>query len=114
MPSATSKPVLKRDFANILGTREEHLKTVAEVFNPNRFGPETKKLNLIPGTAFDLQLGISLGLQCEEGSSTVFQHGPTGISYHITTLYNVLDPPEPQQEPPLDPRWYDTISESDT
>lgn len=60
MPSATSKPVLKRDFANILGTREEHLKTVAEVFNPNRFGPETKKLNLIPGTAFDLQLGINL------------------------------------------------------
>ena len=49
-----------RVFSNISGIHEERLKTVAEVFNPNRFGPEAKKNHLIPGTAFDLQLGVNL------------------------------------------------------
>ena len=49
-----------RTYANILGTTEERLKTVAELFNPNRFGPDAQKIKLVPGTAFDLQLGINL------------------------------------------------------
>ena len=47
-------------FASVLGTDKDQAKTVAEVFNPNRFGPRTKRHGLIQGESFDLELGMDL------------------------------------------------------
>jgi hypothetical protein len=38
----------------------KQLKTVAEVCNPNRFGPTTDHFGLRAGQAFDLELGWDL------------------------------------------------------
>ena len=47
-------------FASVLGTDKDQAKLVAEVFNPNRFGPRTKRHGLIKGESFDLELGMDL------------------------------------------------------
>ena len=47
-------------FAHVLGTDKDQAKVVAEVFNPNRFGPQTKRHGLVKGQSFDLELGTDL------------------------------------------------------
>ena len=47
-------------FAHVLGTDKDQAKVVAEVFNPNRFGPQTKRHGLVKGRSFDLELGTDL------------------------------------------------------
>ena len=46
-----------RRLASLLGVQKSQAKAVAEVYNPNRFGPRTKKFGLQQGQAFDLELG---------------------------------------------------------
>ena len=43
--------------ADIMGLSHQQLRTVAEIYNPNCFGPLTKKSGLIAGKAFDSTLG---------------------------------------------------------
>eukprot|EP00435_Cladocopium_sp_Y103_P075487 s90_g58.t1 len=50
---------LKR-LASLLGVSKKKARVVAEIFNPNRFGPHTKKHQLESGMAFDLTLGDDL------------------------------------------------------
>lgn len=55
-------------YAQILQLGEKDVRRVAELYNPNRFGPETNKYDLLPGQAFDLELGhdaLKSGVQCE-------------------------------------------------
>ena len=47
-------------FAGVLGQNPKQLRTVAEVYNPNRFGDRAKRFQLHPGQAFDLTLGHDL------------------------------------------------------
>ena len=54
-----SKKSLKH-FSNLSGLNEKQLKTVAEVFNPSRFGERTGKFGLSQGVAFDLSVGYDL------------------------------------------------------
>ena len=49
-----------RKYADIMGLTTEQLKTVAEIYNPQRFKREAKKQRLIAGEAFDLSLGHDL------------------------------------------------------
>lgn len=49
-----------RQFASLVGVTNKQARTVAEVFNPNRFCPYAKKHNLEPGIAFDVELGTDL------------------------------------------------------
>ena len=44
-------------YAQILHLGEKQARKVAELYNPNRFGPETNKFGLLAGQAFDLELG---------------------------------------------------------
>ena len=44
-------------YAQVLQLDEKQARKVAELYNPNRFGPETKRYGLIAGQAFDLELG---------------------------------------------------------
>ena len=50
---------LKR-LASLLGVTKKKARLVAEVFNPERFGPRTQKHGLDQGMAFDLTLGQNL------------------------------------------------------
>ena len=50
---------LKR-LASLLGVTKKKARLVAEVFNPERFGPRTKKHGLDLGLAFGLTLGHNL------------------------------------------------------
>ena len=43
--------------SKLLGIKKSKVREVAELFNPNRFGPRTKKWGLQQGKAFDLELG---------------------------------------------------------
>ena len=43
-------------FAGVLGQNPKQIRTVAEVYNPNRFGNRVTKFQLTPGQAFDLTL----------------------------------------------------------
>ena len=54
-----SKKALQQ-FASLVGVTKKNARTIAEVFNPNRFGPRAKKHNLESGIAFDLELGTDL------------------------------------------------------
>ena len=47
-------------YQNLYGLDAKQMKTVAEVYNPNRFREETKRQGLIHGSAFDLELGHDL------------------------------------------------------
>eukprot|EP00435_Cladocopium_sp_Y103_P007762 s2900_g2.t1 len=47
-----------RRLASLLGVQKRQAKVVAEIYNPNRFGPRTQKWGLQKGEAFDLELGI--------------------------------------------------------
>jgi hypothetical protein len=47
-------------FAGVLGQNPKQIRTVAEVYNPNRFGDRAKRFQLNPGQAFDLTLGHDL------------------------------------------------------
>lgn len=58
-------PCKIRRLANTLGLPKKRAKMAAEVFNPKRFSPRTKKFGLHPGKAFDLELGHDL---LQEGS----------------------------------------------
>ena len=49
-----------RKYAEILNLKEKQLKTVAEIYNPERFQQQACKAGLIPGEAFDLVLGDNL------------------------------------------------------
>ena len=53
-PSSKSR----RHFEALFSSSRESLRTVSEVFNPNRFGSKAKKYRLRPGQAFDIQLGM--------------------------------------------------------
>ena len=44
-------------YAQVLQLDEKQARKVAELYNPNRFGPETKRYGLLAGQAFDLELG---------------------------------------------------------
>ena len=57
--SPLSKRRLK-SFSKILGMTPRNLLTVAELYNPERFAQPAKKLGLLPGEAYDLQLGDDL------------------------------------------------------
>lgn len=46
--------------ANMLGVKRKQAMTVAEVFNPQCFGKRAPKWNLVPGKAFDLELGFNI------------------------------------------------------
>ncbi len=54
-----SKKALKQ-FASLVGVTKKNARTVAEIFNPSRFGPQAKKHNLESGIAFDIELGTDL------------------------------------------------------
>ena len=47
-------------YAQVLQLDEKHVRKVAELYNPNRFGPETKRYGLVAGQAFDLELGYDV------------------------------------------------------
>ena len=47
-------------YQNLLGLDAKQMKTVAEIYNPNRFRKETEKQGLVHGNAFDLELGHDL------------------------------------------------------
>ena len=47
-------------YADVLGLSQKQARVVAEVYNPNRFADEARKQGLIPGQAFDLELGHDL------------------------------------------------------
>ena len=47
-------------YADVLGLSQKQARVVAEVYNPSRFADEAKKQGLIPGQAFDLELGHDL------------------------------------------------------
>ena len=57
--SPLSKRRLK-SFSKILGLTPRNLLTVAELYNPERFAQPAKKLGLLAGEAYDLQLGDDL------------------------------------------------------
>eukprot|EP00435_Cladocopium_sp_Y103_P054634 s153_g17.t2 len=48
------------EIAEIMGLSHKQLRTVAEIYNPNCFGPLTHKFGLNPGRAFDVRLGDDL------------------------------------------------------
>ena len=48
------------EIAEIMGLTHKQLRVVAEIYNPNCFGPLTQKFGLTPGKAFDLTLGDNL------------------------------------------------------
>lgn len=54
---STSEPKAIHRLANLLGKSKKQARQVAEVFNPNRFGPRASKFGLKQGKAFDLVLG---------------------------------------------------------
>ena len=59
-PNDPTKVINKRPLqrlASLMGVTKKQAQMVAEVFNPNRFGPETEKFGLERGMAFDLKLG---------------------------------------------------------
>ena len=47
-------------YQNLYGLDAKQMKTVAEIYNPNRFKGETERQGLIHGSAFDLELGHDL------------------------------------------------------
>ena len=47
-------------YGSLLGRDRNSMKTVAEVYNPERFGKQAEKVGLIKGAAFDLTLGYDL------------------------------------------------------
>jgi len=47
-------------YGKLLDREPHHMRTVAEVYNPQRFGKRAAHHNLIPGEAFDLTLGHDL------------------------------------------------------
>jgi hypothetical protein len=62
-PNDPSKVINKRPLqrlASLMGVTKKQARMVAEVFNPNHFGPETGKFGLEKGVAFDLTLGHDL------------------------------------------------------
>ena len=59
-PSKVRNSKALHKFATVLGTDKDQAKVVAEVFNPNRFGPRTKRHGLLKGQSFDLELGTDL------------------------------------------------------
>ena len=54
-----SKKTLQH-LASLVGVTKKQARTVAEVFNPNRFSPHAKAHKLEPGLAFDIELGTNL------------------------------------------------------
>ena len=50
----------RRHLAHLLQLTEKQARTVAEVYNPNRFGSRAEGQGMIPGSAFDLVLGHDL------------------------------------------------------
>ena len=59
MSEAQCTQPLKK-YGEILQIDVKSLKKVSELYNPNRFGESAKKIGLLKGTAFDLQLGTDL------------------------------------------------------
>ena len=59
-PSKVRNTKALHKFASLMGTDKDQAKVVAEVFNPNRFGPRTKRHGLVKGQSFDLELGVDL------------------------------------------------------
>eukprot|EP00435_Cladocopium_sp_Y103_P068193 s512_g31.t1 len=49
-----------RRLAGLMGVTKKQARTVAEIFNPNRFGPHASGAGLTQGMAFDLTLGHDL------------------------------------------------------
>ena len=68
-------------YQNLLGLDAKQMKTVAEIYNPNRFyKPETKRQGLIHGSAFDLELGHDLLIpDVQEEVSEYLQHVKPGL-----------------------------------
>ena len=59
-PNDPTKVINKRPLqrlASLMGVTKKQARMVAEVFNPNRFGPEAEKFGLERGMTFDLPLG---------------------------------------------------------
>ena len=48
------------EIAEVMGLSHQQLRTVAEIYNPNCFGPLAKRHGLIAGKAFDITLGDDL------------------------------------------------------
>ena len=57
---ATSKKGNLKVLSNIAQRNPHNVRKVAEVYNPGRFQPHVRKHQLLPGAAFDLELGDDL------------------------------------------------------
>ena len=80
--------------AGVLDKDEKQAKVVVEVFNPGRFTTESRKHRLIPGQAFDLELGSDLlKVGCRQEVRRYLQSVKPGlviISPYLPAMYHVL------------------------
>ena len=60
------------EIAEVMGLSHQQLRTVAEIYNPNCFGPLAKRHGLIAGKAFDITLGDDL--MCKNKRETVISY----------------------------------------
>ena len=80
-------------FASVLGTDKDQAKLVAAVFNPNRFGPRTKRHGLAKGESFDLELGMDLlDVRNQETVLEYLEYVQPGLTVIAPpcTLYTIL------------------------
>lgn len=78
-----------KQLASLLGVTKKKARLVAEVFNPNRFGPQTKGTGLDPGMAFDLTLGDDLLRNSHrQKRETVHSDHETWTCCHFHTMYH--------------------------
>ena len=60
------------EIAEVMGLSHQQLRTVAEIYNPNCFGPLAKRHGLIAGKVFDITLGDDL--MCKNKRETVMSY----------------------------------------